>query len=257
MTAGHVERDDKLTIAAIAVAAMCIVTTDHEALGHGSACLALGGQITRLTTVYFRCSAGNPWIDIAGPAGNLTGALVAWLILQITPTRAARARLLLLLITAFALFWEGGYLFYSMVKLEGDWAFAARAAFGEPTWPWRTGGIVLGILFYLLGMRATGAALRSIASSLARSRPIARLSWLAASIAACVATLAYAPDRLAAVHQAALEIGAGSWPLLVLPALIRVPAAEVNVIINRNYGWIAFANVLYAAFIATLGYGIT
>lgn len=256
MTAADMQRDDRLTIAAIAVAAMCIVTTDHEGLGHGSACLAFGGDITRLTSVYFRCSVPSPWIDIGGPAGNLLGGLIALLILQVTPTRAARARLSLLLVTAFALYWEGGYVIYSMLKLDGDWFFAAQAAFGEPDWLWRIGGTALGVLLYFLGTRATGAAFRSIVSDSKRLALLARLSWLSASIAACVAAMFYAPDRLDAVHQAALEIGAGSWPLLVLPALIREPAAEANIIISRNYGWIVFASLLYAAFVATLGRGI-
>ncbi len=250
------KRDDRLTIAAIAIAAMCIVTVDHEGLGHGSACLALGGDITRLTSVYFRCSAASPRIDIAGPAGNLLGGLIAWLILQSVPPHAARARLLLLLVTAFALYWEGGYVIYSMLKLDGDWFFAAQAAFGEPDWLWRIGGVALGVLFYFLGTRATGAAFRSIVSDPQRVAPLARLSWLTASIAACVAAMFYAPNRLDAVHQAALEIGAGSWPLLVLPFFMRLPAGETNVIISRNYSWIVFVSLLYAAFVATLGRGI-
>ena len=45
--------DDRLTVFAIAILAGCIATAAHEAVGHGTACIVLGGTITRLTSVYF------------------------------------------------------------------------------------------------------------------------------------------------------------------------------------------------------------
>jgi hypothetical protein len=40
-------QDDAITVAAIAVAAACVVTTDHEAVGHGGACLGLADTSRR------------------------------------------------------------------------------------------------------------------------------------------------------------------------------------------------------------------
>jgi hypothetical protein len=48
------DRNDELTIAAIGLIAMCLVTFDHEA-GHGSACLLLRGHMSFLTSSLFRC----------------------------------------------------------------------------------------------------------------------------------------------------------------------------------------------------------
>jgi hypothetical protein len=62
---------DRLTAAAIGLLAMCIVTFDHEALGHGSACLLLHGHIRLLTSSLFRCDVRSGWIDPAGPFANL------------------------------------------------------------------------------------------------------------------------------------------------------------------------------------------
>ncbi|WP_204350380.1 hypothetical protein, partial [Klebsiella pneumoniae] len=50
----------------------------HEAIGHGAMCLASGGRIRLLTTVYFRCVAGNSWVAATGPLMNLLVALVCW-----------------------------------------------------------------------------------------------------------------------------------------------------------------------------------
>jgi hypothetical protein len=128
--------DDPITVSAVAVAAACLTTIAHEAIGHGSACLASGGRITLLTSVYFECSPRSPWIAAAGPAGNLLVAALAWLALKHARIGVPRLRLLLLFTMAFSLLWEAGYLLYAMVLNEGDYAIAARAAFGVPAWPW-------------------------------------------------------------------------------------------------------------------------
>src|SRR6185295_14958471 len=103
LTGAPIGRDDPPTVAAIGVLAMCIVTADHEAIGHGTACFLAGGRATLLTSVYFHCDVGSAWVAIAGPIGNLAGAAAAWLIARGLPPHAAHAQLLLMLITAFAL----------------------------------------------------------------------------------------------------------------------------------------------------------
>ena len=60
--------NDRTTVAAVGLLAMCIVTFDHEALGHGGLCLALGGHITLLTTSLFACDHRTIWLAPAGPA---------------------------------------------------------------------------------------------------------------------------------------------------------------------------------------------
>ena len=97
-------RDNQLTIAAIAVLAMCVTTVFHEALGHGSVCLALGGEILNLTSVYFDCSKHDVWVTAAGPLGNLTAAFFSWLMLRSLKDQPA-LRLLLLLVLTLSLFW--------------------------------------------------------------------------------------------------------------------------------------------------------
>jgi hypothetical protein len=89
------ERSDEPTVAAIAIAAMCIVTADHEAIGHGAACLSQAGHINRVNSVYFDCSVKRGILAAGGPIGNLIDALIAWLLLRLTPARMTRLRLLL------------------------------------------------------------------------------------------------------------------------------------------------------------------
>ncbi len=242
--------DDRPTICAIAILAMCIVTTDHEAIGHGSACLAFGGHITLLTSVYFDCAHSAASFAAYGPVGNLLGATLAWLALKAVPAAHARLRLLLLLIMAFGLFWEAGYMLYAAVRDSGDYIFAARAIGGAaPGWPLRAALFAAGIALYGVAIRATVSALRPFAHRAA----LARLSWFAASIAAVMAAAFYAPDRLGAMGQAALEIGAGAIPLL---GMGRRLGGTGDAVIGRGMGWMAAALVLYAGFVATLGQGL-
>jgi hypothetical protein len=256
------ERPDALmTVAAIAVVASCIVTADHEALGHGTACLALGGHIALVTSVLFRCTTPSTWIAAAGPAGNLVmGAAAAWAC-HMVPPRMSRFRWLLMLIAAFGIFWEAGYLFYSTVLGEGDWAIAARAALGESPWRWKPVTAAFGLLLYVVGMRLTTACLRSLVGEEGlldppHIRALVWTAWVAATLSACVAAVAYAPDRFGAAHQAFLEIGAASVPLLMLPGRLRSGPPTRPRASRQHFGWIVSAAIVYAVFVATLGRGI-
>lgn len=252
MAAESTIRDDVLTVAAIGILAMCVSTTAHEAIGHGGACLASGGRIAQLTSVYFQCAPGGQWIPAAGPAGNLAAAILAGIGARLTPATRPGVRLLLALVVAISLFWEAGYLLYAMILREGDWAIAAGEVFGSLTPAVRIGGAAAGVGLYLLGARLVAGAVRPFG---ARARRILALAWAAAGVAACAAAAFYAPDRLDAMKQAALEVGAASLPLLVM----RVrPAPEVPSAprIARDWRWIAVSALAYAGFVLTLGRGL-
>ena len=230
---------------------MCIVTADHEAIGHGAACLSQGGHINLVTSVYFDCSVKRGVVAAGGPIGDLIGAAIAWLLLQVTPPRLPRLRLLLLLITSFGVFWEAGYLLKAMITADGDSFFAVRGLFGQPDTWWRAVGVVLGLALYLLGIRVTLRSARGLAPA------VLRTAWIAATIAAALAALAYAPGPVEAMQQAVLEIGAASIPLLFIGRGIEGTASTGAWQIARSTGWIAGCAILYIGFIATLGHGIT
>ena len=248
-------RDDLPTVLALGLLAAVMTTTAHEAVGHGGFCLLHGGRITQLTSVYFQCKPGMDGVALAGPVGNLTAALLAWIVRRFVPPAHARLRLLLIFVTAFSLFWEAGYVIHAMIHDEGDWVFAARELFGKPEQPWRIGGIVLGVILYLVGVLAMRSAMRPYGPGSQRAGSLLRWSWLAGALGAVAASLAYTQDR-AAIGQAALEIGAASWPLLLLSFRIRVDSPYVAPPIFRSWAWIGASLILYAVFVATLGHGL-
>jgi hypothetical protein len=216
-------RNDTLTVAAIAVAAMCLVTFDHEALGHGGVCLGVGGRIVELTSAVFHCDRSSPWIAPAGPASNLAmGSLALLLGLWLRPRRPDVA-LFLLLVTSFSYFWESGYVIHAMRRRDGDLYFAGQDFLGEPSFGWRIAAGILGAVLATVPftLRAGGA------------------------------------DAWGDLRDAGLEIGACALPLLWVPRRgVFATSPEAATFIPRSVQTLAVALVVYSVFVATLGRGI-
>jgi hypothetical protein len=75
--------DDWLTLLAIGAAAASLAAFAHEAAGHATGCLLIGGRVMLLTSINFRCQ-GATWVtDAAGPIGNLLPAVGALVLLRL------------------------------------------------------------------------------------------------------------------------------------------------------------------------------
>ncbi len=245
-------KNDLFTAAALAVLAACTVTVAHEALGHGTACLTLGGHITILSSSLFRCSAQSPWIDPAGPLMNLTIGTIALIIGRFA--KAPALRLFLLLVTTFSYGWEGGYAVQAMIKRDGDLYFAGRAFLGGPEMSWRIPGGGAGALLYLVNIRLASDGLRRLWPQAARARRIARVAGFSAMAAAGLAAMAYTGSGWRDLHDAIWEIAAGALPLLAIPR--GEERLGEGVTLARNPALIVTAIVTFGVFTATLGRGL-
>jgi hypothetical protein len=244
------------TIASIGLVAMCIVTASHEAFGHGSACLALGGHIVLLSSSIFRCDLRSGWIDPAGPLGNLLGGTLALAAFQFVPARMVRLRLLLIVITAFSYFWEGAYLADAMARRSGDLYFFAQFMLGEVTAWERALFASVGVALYIFTIRRTSRALLRLWPDPAAARGVSRTVWLSAGLGATVAALAYRGQGLGDLRDAILEIGIASLPLLFIPGGRAPEGTPPGVVLVRSPAWIVVALTLFIVFAATLGRGI-
>lgn len=192
-----------LPAAAIGVIAACLSIVGHETIGHGGACLSAGGRVILLNIVDFRCASVSPWIDLAGPAGNLGLALVGALLARAGGPDGAR--LLGLALFAFNAFWIAGYLLYAGVLGQGDFIYPLGLVMSESLWrPLTLGG---GALLYMAAMNRLAAGTPPTAA------PSLRTAYVAAAIAAVLAAAVYAPARMHVIQQAALEIGLASFGL--------------------------------------------
>ena len=247
--------DDIATVAALGVIASCVVAFGHEALGHGGACLALGGRVLLLTSSLFRCDIASPLIDLAGPLTNFTIGALAFVAGAALPRRFAAFRLLLLLVGVFAWFWEGGYLVQAMALKSGDSYFAARDMAPASLRPAiRIAGAALGALVYLAAIRAAAAGLLRLRPQRGEARRLARTAWLAASLAAFAAAALYRGEGWGDLHDAVFEIAVASAPLLIVPR--RSIAGEAAPPIGRSGTAIASAIIVFAAFAFLLGRGV-
>lgn len=250
-------KDDLPTLAAVGLMAMCVVTFDHEVLGHGSMCLALGGHIQLLTSSLFRCDLRSKWIAPAGPVGNLIMGTLALVVGRVVPPRRAPLRLFLILVTAFSYFWEGGYVIQAMHRCAGDLYFAGQDFLGEPSLWWRVVGAAAGLLLYAATIIFTERALLGLWPQAALARRAARIVWLAAAVGTVLAALTYRGAGFQDVHDAFMEIGLATIPLLLIPLRSARPVSKsVPALVVRSPVTIAMAVVVFAAFTLTLGHGL-
>jgi len=251
-------KNDWLTAAALGLLAMCAVTFDHEALGHGGACLLLHGRIRLVTSSLFRCDVKSGWIDPAGPATNLLMGAIALACLRLVRPLRATLRLFLILVTAMSFFWEAAYVIQAMHRRDGDLYFFARFLLGEvPLWL-RWAAAAAGLALYVAAIWITSAGLSALWPEARVARAMARTAWLSATVGAAAAALAYRGQDWRDLHDAVLEIGGASLPLLFIPLRGSRMAEEGSpALMTRSPVAIGAAVVVYALFVATQGRGLT
>jgi hypothetical protein len=255
---GAENKNDWLTIAALGILAMCMVTFDHEGLGHGGACLLLHGHIRLLSSSLFRCDVQSGWIDPAGPACNLLVGTLALASVGFVPKRLLSLRLLLILITSFSYFWEGGYTVRAMLRGEGDLYYFAQFMSGHVSnWErWMIAGV--GLALYIFAARFTSNALLKLWPQGNTGRVVSRTVWVSASAAATLAALTYGGPGWGDLRDAFLEIGGASFPLLLIPRGSQpVEQGPATAFLARSAMTVVLSAVIYAIFVASLGRGLT
>lgn len=221
--------------------AACLSIVGHEAIGHGGACLAAGGRVILLNIVDFKCSVARPWIDLAGPAGNLVLALAG---LALT-TGKSGVRLLGLALFAFNAFWIAGYFLYAAILGAGDFVYPLSLAMSENVWRAVTGLAGLGL--YRLTLRGIVVTTPPEAAT-----PL-RTAYVAASLAAILASGLYRPAPTHTMTMAALEFGAAS---LGLWFAVREARGRGDWTRPASPVWIGSALVMFAALTAIQGPGL-
>jgi hypothetical protein len=149
-----VESLDRLSVAAIAVVAYCLSNMIHEGLGHGSACLLLGGRPSMFNAVFFQCDesglaySATRMIAAAGSILNLVAACASMLIGRFSSWLSASTRYFLWLFTAVNLLTAFGYVLLSGIGGVGDWAAVIDGL--HDTVALRVAEVVLGGLLYFV-----------------------------------------------------------------------------------------------------------
>lgn len=236
------------TLGAIAAVAFIVACVAHEAIGHGGMCLAVGGHVTLLTSVYFHCTNGGPLTDAAGPLMNLIVGAACWLLARNRPL-ISQSRLFFVLAMAFNLFWGAGYFIFSAVTNTGDWAFVLRDLSLEPQWLWRLLMGALGVVIYVRSIRA-------VATHVPPGTPLVWL-YIVAGVVSCVAALFYAGPVLPAVREAAQEsFGADVGLLFLAYRKSKQPHALPSPsLVAHSNAWLISSALVTILFLLVLGRG--
>jgi hypothetical protein len=248
-------KDNYLTIAAISLVAYLTADVAHHMLGHAAACLALGGQIKLLSSVFVNCSLTGSAIDLAGPFANLLTGLVSLVAIYLLPRMSSSTRLFLALVVAFNFFWFYLQLAFSVTTRTDDWAWFMKQF--HISGLSRYGMIAAGLTGYVFSIRVVARQLAPFASPHARARIIVVIAWVSAGIIAC-ATAAFDPRAADVILKSALpQSMLLSIGLLLVPtrAARLTSSADVATPLPLSVIWIVMAVLAGAASIVLLGPG--
>lgn len=252
-------RDDLPTLAAIGVLATLAATVAHEVAGHSLGCLAAGGEVRLITTIFFRCDGGNAVTDLGGPLGNLAMGLVALSLIASRRIVFGEMRLFLLLAGGLSLFWFFAQLAVDGLFATGDWNFAA----GDLAWPptWRAFAVGVGIFGYDLTRRGLTRGMRTLSTGQDRAGDRRRflVPWLAGLVAVTASAALFAGDRVGGMRDTVLALGVAPLGLLLAVGLAARfgPTGEACAMPTpRRRTWIVVAALLYAGFCLIVGPGM-
>lgn len=164
------DRDDLLTL--LSVGALAYLTADvaHHLIGHGGACVALGGAVQSITSTRAFCTVTGAAVDVAGPLANLVLGLASLAALRLAGT-GPLARLVLIQTAGFNLFWFAAQLVFSAAARTDDWNELLRVS--QPPVLWRVAAVLAGVTIY----GASLLALRRSASPLGAARTARAMLW--------------------------------------------------------------------------------
>lgn len=261
---------DALTVSAIAVVAYAFTNLVHEGLGHGGACLLLGGVPKELNAIFFSFDdatvgpGGHRMIAAAGGVADLVVAAGAYLVLRGGRVRPGPMHYFLSLLLALNVLMPFGYLLFSGVSGYGDWAVVLDGL----GWPW-VGRAALtlagaGLYFFVaprllmpilnvyLGRDARGRA--------ERARRMSRLPYLVGGVTYVLAgTLNSTSWTLIFLSAAAASFGGTSF-LAWCPGRadeeFRSAAPEEAAPLPRSVPWIVVGALSFALFVGVFGPGV-
>lgn len=259
---------DRMTVVAIAVVAYALANLLHEGLGHGGACLAVGGRLQALSAIHAECSAedrgplASSLVTAAGTLANLMAGGTAWLLLRRQGTRLTSGRYFLWLFMTLNLLQATGYWLFSGVGNVGDWAKLVAGL--QPHWLYRAILALLGGAGYwgaiVLGLRTLSPLVGDGPDRLERARTLCLVPYLTGGVLYVAAGLLNPVSPLLVLISAAAASFGGASALGWMTDLLRGPAYPeakgAPLAIDRSLGWIVLAAGTALVFVAILGRGL-
>lgn len=257
---------DLLTVTAIALIAYAASNVSHEAVGHGGACLALGGKPNVLSSLHFDCgeeaisALARRGVAAAGTIVNFIAGAIGLVAFRATnPLRKPHMAYFLWLFTTLNFLMGAGYFLFSGVGKIGDWVVVANGTMSPSIW--RPAMAVFGGALYFLFAKASGQWLGALVGSddlaMRRSRLLTVPAYVAGGLLFCISGL-FNPvgPILIAISAAAASFG-GASGLLWLAQFTRASDRSAEPVeLERSYGWVVAGSIASGVFVGILGSGI-
>jgi hypothetical protein len=266
-------RNDLLTVSIVAALTYALASIVHEGIGHGGACLIVGGIPRELSSMDFDCdvhglgAVAEKIVAAGGTIANLIFGLGALALYRKAPRASSQLwRFSVWLFAAVNLMVGTGYFLFSGVGGIGDWAVVFDGL--NPSWLWRAILAVVGAALYFVTTVYLFNALRPLIGEARperyrRALELATVSYLAGGTLSLLAGfLNPAGLALVAISGAAASLG-GTSGLAWGPQMLRgAPTAAADApptypeAIPRNWPVIALAGAMSILFIVILGHGV-
>ncbi|MDC3959748.1 hypothetical protein [Polyangium jinanense] len=260
-------RSTVMTTLVIGVMAYFVATAGHEGVGHGGACLIVGGKALRMSSAWFDCDKQglSEWAVRAIKAGGTVANLLLGAFFLATmpraPGRPSNRWYAHWLLAATNLFMGAGYLMTSPFGNHGDWADFI-AGLSRPL-AWR---IALTLTGAILSAAALRVLLRRLDPHLGTELPeratAARiLCWVpygaVGGVLFSIAALMNAEGMQYVVSSALATLG-GTFFLAWLPAWVKAPRGEVGppLELAPTPAWLTAGAAITALTLGVLGPGI-
>jgi len=257
---------DLVTVTAIALVAYAASNALHEALGHGGACMLLGGKPIVLSAVHFQCgddamsALARRGVAAAGTIANFVAGAASLVAFKATnPLRKPHLSYFLWLFTTLNLLMGAGYFLFSGIGNIGDWAAVASGTVSPVVW--RPAMAVFGGALYFLLARQSGQWLGALVGSddlfMRRARLLTVPAYVAGGLLYCLSGL-FNPvgPVLIAISAAAASFGGASGLLWLIQFTRGSERSDVPAELQRSYRWIVAGCIVSLIFVAILGPGV-
>ena len=259
---------DTLTVMSIGIVSFIVANVLHEAVGHGGACLLLGGLAQELSTAHFSCHLiVDGWPErVVSSAGTIVN-FVAALLFGLAYSRLSTQRPSLKYFCWFAMcnnyFVAAGYPLFSGVIGVGDWVTVVQG--WQPLWLWKVALIASGaVLYFLIGIPLMLKRIAPLigadpAERLPRAFKLTVPPYVAGAVATSIGALFNPIGAFVIFTSAAAAFGGNSalgWMTQLLKGSRFPQVSQSLVVIERNWLWVGAATALALAHIFILGAGI-
>lgn len=243
----------------------------HEGLGHGGACLLVGGRPRMLNAVFFQCDESGlarSAIRVVAAAGSILNLIAACgfrAIEDFSNRLSPSARYFLWLLTAVNVLMAFGYLLFSGIGGVGDWAAVIDGLPGALAL--RVVEIAVGGVLYFVV--APPLLWRSLTPFLGveskdrarRAKTLTVFPYLIGGVTYVAAGFLNPPGmHVGPLPGAAASFGGTSllaWYFVKRPQRPASGNMDANVLgIPRNLGWIVLAAATLVTFVGVLGRGV-